>query len=178
MLLLGFWVLGIALIVFQTTVVPDLPLWMQQPDFIFIFCAYIAYRFPWFPALFLVFNFGWIMDVVAGVLPGYFSVSLLASLLVLKILTYKSPFREATSLIPYVGLSYFLVGLLLEFVYSVVLPEKVFNWSWNTATLRAVLIMVTTIVLFPLINRFYEFILKYRLRKKPFRARRHTLQKH
>lgn len=177
MLLLGFWVLGVSIIVFQTTLVLDLPRWMQQPDFIFILSAYVAYKFPWFPALFLVFNFGWIMDIVVGTFPGYFSLSFLFSMLVLKILTYKNPFRESSSLIPYVGLSYFIVGLFLEFAYTIVLPEKTFDWSWNGAISRAMLVMVVTIVLFPLFNRYSEFIMRYRMRKKSFRTKRPTFQK-
>ena len=73
MMVLVFWLLGVLLIVLQTTLLQYLPLWLGRPDFIFIFVAFVAYRFAWIPGIFLVFTLGWILDVVAGIQLGTIS---------------------------------------------------------------------------------------------------------
>ena len=61
-----FWLLGIGLIVAQTTLLQFLPAWVGRPDFVFILVAFCAYRFAWIPGIVVVFTLGWVMDVVAA----------------------------------------------------------------------------------------------------------------
>ncbi|MEE4135150.1 MAG: hypothetical protein V2I32_03665 [Desulforhopalus sp.] len=59
MILVGvFWLVGILLIIAQTTLVPFFPQWFGRPDFIFILVAFAAYRFAWIPGILLVFSLG------------------------------------------------------------------------------------------------------------------------
>jgi rod shape-determining protein MreD len=172
MMVLVFWLLGVLLIVLQTTLLQYLPLWLGRPDFIFIFVAFVAYRFAWVPGIFLVFTLGWILDVVAGVQLGIYPLMCLLTLTGLKLLTNKSPVKEATYQIPLVGISYFLVQMFMYFIYSLTAPDLLPEWSWGVTLQRTALVMVSSIPLFLLCNTLYEYLQKRQLRGKPPRRRR------
>ena len=171
MLVFAFWVLGITLIVAQTTLLQYLPMWLARPDFLFILVAFIAYRFAWIPGILLVFTLGWIMDIVAGIHLGIYPLICLLTFSALKGITNKSPVKESTYQIPLVGLCYLLVQLLFYFVCSLVLPEELPEWSWLVALQRTALVVISSIPLFLLFNSLYEYVQKRRLRGKPTRRR-------
>ncbi|BHH84345.1 rod shape-determining protein MreD [Desulforhopalus sp. 52FAK] len=172
MMVLIFWLLGVLLIVLQTTLLQYLPLWLGRPDFIFIFVAFVAYRFAWIPGIFLVFTLGWILDVVAGIQLGIYPLMCLLTLTGLKLLTNKSPVKEATYQIPLVGMSYFLVQMFMYFLCSLSSPDLVPEWSWGVTLQRTALVTVSAIPMFLLCNSLYEHLLKRQLRGKPPRRRR------
>lgn len=171
MLFFIFWLLGIALIVVQTTVLQSLPLWLGRPDFVFILVAFIAYRFAWIPGIVLVFSLAWIIDVVAGVSLGLYPLMCLLTFSALKLLTNKSVIKESTYQIPLVGLSYFLVQMFLYFISSLALTEDVQEWSWGLTLQRTGLLVVVAIPLFLLFSSLHEYLQKRRLRAKPLRRR-------
>lgn len=172
MMVLVFWLLGVSLIVLQTTLLQYLPLWLGRPDFIFIYVAFVAYRFAWIPGIFLVFTVGWILDVVAGIELGIYPLMCLLTLTGLKLLTNKSPVKEATYQIPLVGLSYFLMQMFIHFICSFTSPDLLPEWSWGVTLQRTALVMVSAIPLFLLCNSLYESLQKRLLRGKPPRRRR------
>ncbi len=174
MLFFSFWVLGIALIVVQTTLLQSLPMWLGRPDFVFIFVAFVAYRFAWIPGIVLVFTLAWTMDVVIGIHLGLYPLMCLLTFTGLKLLTNKSPIKESTYQIPLVGLSYFLVQMFLYFFNSLILPEDLPEWSWGLMLQRTALLVLASIPLFLLFSRLYEFLLNRRLRAKPLRRRPRT----
>jgi rod shape-determining protein MreD len=171
MLFFTFWLLGIALIVLQTTLLQSLPLWLDRPDFVFILVAFTAYRFAWIPGIALVFTVAWIMDVVTGVYLGLYPLMCLLTFTALKLLANKSAIKESTYQIPLVGLSYFLVQMSLCFIYSLTLPDDMSEWSWGITLQRTALLVVAAIPLFLLFNSLYEYLQKRRLRAKPLRRR-------
>ncbi|GAB6190942.1 hypothetical protein [Desulfocastanea catecholica] len=171
MLFFIFWLLGIALIVVQTTLLQSLPLWLGRPDFVFILVTFIAYRFAWIPGTVLVFSLAWIIDVVAGVYLGLYPLMCLLTFTALKLLTNKSVIKESTYQIPLVGLSYFLVQMFLYFISSLALTEDVQEWSWGLTLQRTALLVVVAIPLFLLFTSLYEYLQKRRLRAKPLRRR-------
>lgn len=171
MLVFVFWVLGIALIVMQTSLLPMFPTWAGPPDFVFILITFMAYRFAWIPGILLVFSLGWVMDVIASIHLGFYPLVCLITFTVLKTLTNKSPIKEVTYQIPLVGLSYFLVQMFYFFAYSITLPEMLPEWSWGKTIQRTILVIVSAIPLFLLFNTFYEYLLKRSLRAKPMRRR-------
>ena len=167
MLVFAFWVLGVALIVAQTTFLQYLPLWLVRPDFVFILVTFIAYRFAWIPGLVLVFSLG--MDNrccgrhLSRHLPPRPAWSSLPSS---KELPTKRLIKESTYQIPLVGLCYFLMQIFFYFIYSVLLPEELPEWSWVVACQRTSLVVFSAIPLFMLFNSLYEYIQKRRLRGK------------
>lgn len=171
MLVFTFWLLGIVLIVLQTTLLQSLPMWLGRPDFIFILVAFIAYRFAWIPGIAIVFSLGWVMDVVAGIYLGLYPLACLLTFTALKLLTNKSPIKESTYQIPLVGLSYFLVQMFIYFALSLALSEDLPELSWGLTLQRTALLVVAAIPLFLLFSSLYEYLQKRRLRAKPHRRR-------
>ncbi len=171
MLLVSFWMLGIALIVTQTTLMQLFPLWFGKPDFVFILVAFAGYRFAWIPGILLVFSLGWVVDVVAGIYLGFYPLLCLLTFTILKLLTNNSPVKESTYQIPLVGASYFLMQMFFYFVYSLTLPEELPEWSWGVTTQRTALIVISAAPLFLLFNSLFEYMKKRRKRSIPPRRR-------
>ncbi|MGW8193881.1 MAG: rod shape-determining protein MreD [Desulforhopalus sp.] len=171
MVMITFWLLGIALIVIQTTLLQYLPLWIGRPDFVFILVAFSAYRFAWIPGILLVFTLGWIMDVVAGIHLGFYPLMCLLTFTALKLVASRNPIKETTYQVPLVGLSYFLVQMFFYFIYSLVLPEALPEWSWGETIRRTILVFLSAIPAFLLFNSLYGYLEKRRLRAKPPRRR-------
>lgn len=171
MVFLSFWIFGVLLIIFQTTLLQFLPSWIGRPDFLFIFIAFLAYRFAWIPGIILTFSLSWIMDVVAGIHLGFYPLVCLLTFVGLKTLATKSPVKESTYQIPLVGLSFFLMQMFLYFVYSLSWPEVLPEWSWGQTLQRTGLIMVVAIPIFILSNAFMDYLRKRQMRSKPPRRR-------
>ena len=104
-----FLLIGIFLIVMQTTILQVLPAWFGFPDFVFILIAFLAFRFDWLSGCLLAFMLGWMMDVVSSIYLGMFVVKYLIVFFVLNMLTQNSPVKEAAYQVPLVGISYFLI---------------------------------------------------------------------
>jgi len=112
------------------------------------------------------------MDVVAGVHLGFYPLLCLLTFTSLKVLTNNSPVKESTYQIPLVGGSYFLIQMLYYFIYSLVLPEVLPEWSWSATTQRTALIVISAVPLFLLFNSLFEYVQKRRLQSRPPRRRR------
>ena len=167
MQLFVFWLVGIFLIVVQTTLLPYVPNWLGKPDFVFILVAFAAYHFAWVPGIILVFTLGWVIDVVAGIHLGFYPLMCLITFTALKLLTTRSPIKESTYQIPLVGLSYFLAQMFFYFIYSITLPTSLLEWAWGEALQRTVIVVVSAVPLFLLFGALYGKVEKRRLKAKP-----------
>lgn len=167
----AFWVLGICIIVVQTTLLQYLHPWLGRPDFLFIFIAFIAYRFVWISGILLVFSLGWIMDVVTGIQLGYYPLVCLVTFAILKSLSDNRLLKETAYQVPLVGLSYFIVCTLLHFSYSVVSSESLPEWSWGETLRQTALLTVSVIPIFVLCNSFFEYLERRRRKAKRNRRR-------
>ncbi len=171
MLLFLFWILGVVLIVLQTTVLQTVSYETGTPDLVFILVAFTGYRFAWIPGIILAFSIGWIMDIVAGIHLGFYPLLCLLTFASLKFLTSNSPVKESMYQIPLVGVSFFLIQMFFYFVYSLTLPEVLPEWSWALTSKRTALVIVAAMPLFILFNALFEFVQKRKIRSKPFRRR-------
>ncbi|MFW2364910.1 MAG: rod shape-determining protein MreD [Desulforhopalus sp.] len=171
MSMITFWLLGIGLIVAQTTLLQFFPIWVGRPDFVFILVTFCAYRFAWIPGVILVFTLGWVMDVVAGIHLGFYPLMCLLTFTALKLLSSRNPIKETTYQIPLVGLSYFLVQMFFYFIYSLVLPEVLPEWSWGQTLQRTIIVFLSAIPAFLLFNSLHGYVEKRRLRARPPRRR-------
>lgn len=166
-----FWILGVALVIAQTTVLQHLPPWLGRPDFLFIFVCFCAYRFAWVPGLILVFSLSWIMDVIVGIDLGFYPLLCLITFAVLKTLTRRSPVKEITYQLPLIGISYFFMQMFLYLAYSFSTPEILLEWSWGKMVQTTLLLVIAAIPLFVLLNLFYKYLLQRQLRANPPRRR-------
>jgi len=169
MLMTSFLLLGILLIVIQTTFFQFFPTW--RPDLVYILVTFIAYRFDWVRGFFLVFIFGWMMDVVSGMYLGTYPLQYFLVFVCLKILSENSPMKETAYQVPLVGISYFLVQMALYSIYSLTLPETIPEWSWSKVIVITMILVLVTIPCFLLFNSFFEYLQNRRLSPRIFRKR-------
>lgn len=173
MLTLVFMVIGVLLIVLQTSVFHMLPGSSGRPDMIFLLIAFAAYRFAWLPGILLAFAIGWIFDVLVGVNLGIYPLIALFEFCCLKLVAMNSPVKSAAYEIPLVGLGYFLMRMFVFFFSSLedVLPE----WSWGEVIRETLLLVLAAIPCFLLFNSLYEYLVERAKRAKP--ARRQTVRR-
>lgn len=162
MLILSFLVVGIALVVIQTSIVQFFPSWLESPDLIFILIAFIAYRFDWLRGLFFVICFSWIMDVVSGLYLGTYPLLYLFLFISLKLVKENSPVKEFAYQIPLVGIAFFAGYSCLYLFYSLALPGILPEWSWVKILQETFILIVATIPCFLLYNSLFERMSKHR----------------
>lgn len=156
MLILSFLVVGITLVVTQTSIFQFFPSWLGRPDLVFILIAFIAYRFDWLRGLLLVIVFSWIMDVVSGLYLGTYPLLYLFLFLSLKIFKENSPIKEVAYQVPLVGIAFFVGYSCLYLFYSLALPGILPEWSWVKIVQEAFILIVATIPCFLLYNSLFE----------------------
>ncbi len=160
MLFFVFLMLGIFVIVAQTTFLQLFPDWLGRPDFLYILISFAAYRFGWISGMVFVFTLGWMLDVVSGIHPGIYPLQSILVFSFLKLLTENSPLREGAYQVPLVGISYFIVQMGFYFFYSLMMPETLPEWSWNRIIQDTFILLLATIPLFVLLNSLYEILNK------------------
>lgn len=161
MQVLIFLLLAVFLVVAQTTVLHFLPYWMGRPDFIFILIAFIAYRFDWLRGGLLVFLSGWMLDVVSGVYLGADVIECVMLFIVLKLITQNNPIRQSAYQIPLVGVSYFLVQIVISIFYSFTEKGSASTWSIGMMVQETIIIVLASIPSFILFNALYEAVGNY-----------------
>ncbi len=151
-----FMLLGLLLIVLQTTVFMLNPVWVASPDLYYILVAYLAYRFDLLRGLIIIFPLSWTLDVFSGVVLGTYPTICFGAFFLLKIMAAKIPVRESLYQIPLTGVSYLLISRIVHLGLSFFEPGAIAPWSWIDMGIRVALMIVLAFPLF----RFFEFIYK------------------
>ncbi len=159
----AFLLVGIFLIVLQTTIVQVLPSWFGFPDLVFILIAFTAFRFDWLRGCLLAFVLGWMMDVVTGIYLGMFVVKYLIVFFPLHLLTQNTPIKESAYQVPLVGVSYFMIQFGFYVALTMASADLVSPWSWHRAVRETIILMIATVPCFLLFNSLYEYLLKRRV---------------
>jgi len=164
-----FILVGLLLIVLQTSVLMLSPVWVGSPDLYYILIAYLAYRFDLLRSLIIIFPLSWIMDVFSGVVIGTYPAICFGAFVLLKVIDTKIPVRESLYQVPLMGVSYLIVYKVVHTVIAFFLPETIAPWSWPEMFVRA---FILVLVAFPLF-RILEY-LNQRLQKRfvPFKMLR------
>lgn len=152
-----FFVVAILLVVLQTTLLMPTPVWLFAPDFYFIFIAYLASRFPIFPALALVYIVGLMLDVLTGTVLGMFSSLCFAGFGLIRLLADKLVYKEFLYSIPVVALSFFLLSALVYLVFDFLYPDQLVTWVWWEMIVRSLLVAAFTYPLFRLLDKVYAY---------------------
>lgn len=155
-----FLMLGVFLLVAQTSLFQLLPTSLGHPDFLYILIVFASYKFRWSTGLLYVYMLGWMMDAVSGIHPGFYPLQNVLVFVALKLLSENSPLKENTYQVPLVGLSYFFVQTIFYFLYSLILPETLPSWSWNKMIQETFILLLATIPAFVLLNFFHDFFKK------------------
>jgi rod shape-determining protein MreD len=163
MLVVAFLLVGMFLVVLQTTILQTLPAWFGFPDLVYILVAFLGFRFDWLRGTILSFALGWMMDVMTGIYLGVFVIKYLSVFLVINLLSQNSPVKESAYQVPLVGVSYFLAQIGFYTLLSMATADLVAPWSWNRTGRETIILMIATIPCFILFNSLYEYLLTRRV---------------
>lgn len=167
----AFVLVGIFLVIIQTTILQILPSWFGFPDLIFILVAFAAFRFDWLRGSIITFSLGWMMDVVSGIYLGMYVVKYLVVFFILNLLTQNSPVKESAYQVPMVGVSYFLIQIGTYAALTLAAAELVSPWSWNRVAMETIILMIATVPCFLLFNSLYEYLLTRRVAPRVVKKR-------
>ena len=145
------------LVVLQTTLLMPTPVWLFAPDFYFIFIAYLASRFTIFPALFLIYALGLMLDVLAGTLLGMFSSLCFVGFALIRLFVNKMVYRDFLYSIPLIAVSFFLLSALVYLIFDFLYPEQLVPWVWWEMIVRTLLVAAFTYPLFRLLDMVYAY---------------------
>lgn len=164
-----FILIGLLLVVLQTSVLTFTPVWVSSPDLYYILVAYLAYRFDLLRSLIIIFPISWLMDVFSGVIIGMYPAICFVSFVLLKLMDTKIPVRESLYQIPLAGLCYLVVHKIVHIFLSVAATDPIAPWSWPEMFAKVFLLVIFAFPLF----RFFEYV-NTRLQRNfiPFRMLR------
>lgn len=170
-LTVAFLILGVLLVVLQTTVMQMMPGDFSRPDLVYLLVAFAAYKLPWLPGILLAFTVGWVLDVLIGVNLGYYPLQFLFVYVCLKVVSLNSPVKESAYQIPMVGLSYFLLQITVYVLSAMTLQYGQPRWSWVHIIQETLLLIFAAIPCFLLFNSLYEYLQNRVARSRPARRR-------
>jgi len=153
MFVVGFFCIGLVLIIAQTTIFMVNPVWSGAPDLYFVLVAYLAYRHDVLRSLIILLPLAMIFDVLSGLILGMYPALFLLGFFVLKFLSDRLPVRESLYQLPMIGAVYLLVNWIVYICIRLAAPELLVPWSWPVMLLRAVLVALFAYPLF----RFFDF---------------------
>ncbi len=157
MTIIFFIIVGILLVILQTTLLMPTPVWPFAPDLYFIFVAYLASRFAAFPALITVYILGLMLDVLAGTVLGMYSSLCFAGYALIRLFADKNVYRDFFFSIPLISLSFFLLSALMYLVFDFLYVDQLVSWSWWEMLVRTVLVAALTYPLFRLLDMVYAY---------------------
>ncbi len=165
-----FSLIGAAIIVIQSTLLPAFPEWLARPDLLFVLVSFVAYTFSWVNGLVFVFILGWLVDSVSGIYLGVFPLQYVLVFSLLKIVCEKSPLKEVAYQIPLVAVSYFVSKIAFYVLFAFILPETLSEISWMKVIQETIILVVVTVPMFLFFSRLYEYLsdkrIGYRVLKK------------
>ncbi len=163
MITLIFILLGVFLLIAETSFLQFFPHWLGRPDLVFILLVFTAYKFDWFRGLFVAFVLGWVADILSGMYLGTYLIQALMLFAIVKFLSQNSSVKETAYQIPLVGISYFVVQCFFYLFFTMAQPDTLPSWSWSRVTQETLIVLVASIPCFVFFNWLYEKLKKRRL---------------
>ena len=158
MLIIGFILVGLLLIVLQTTLFMFTPTWAAAPDLYYILVAYLAYRLDLFRGVIILLPLSSILDVFSGTIIGMYPAICFTGYFLLKFISVKMPLRESLYQVPMVAVSYLAVSRLVFLLLDFMQPDTLVPWSWPLELLRAGMVVLFAFPLFRFFSFFQQFL--------------------
>lgn len=161
MFIIFFFLLGLSLLIIQTTLFSAMPDWLGRPDLLFIFIIFITVRLEIIQGAFLILLLGLIMDIFSGIFLGLYPVTNLILFFVIHFLSRRFIISELPQQIPLVLTCYLFTSTMIFISTAILEPENILPWNWKAIFFQMLLLAILTIPFFAL----YDFLLS--LRNKP-----------
>lgn len=142
MYIIIFLILGILILVLQTTFLQLLPPWLGKPDILFLLIVYISCQSDILRGSVLILLLGLLMDVFSGVFLGLYPVIYLLVFAFIKGISRKIAINEFAYQVPLAVISYLFVSIgMFLFSFSLA-PDTPPQWSWGTILLQLLMLAV------------------------------------
>ncbi|MDD2465472.1 MAG: hypothetical protein PHI97_15860 [Desulfobulbus sp.] len=159
MVVVNFILVGLLLVILQTTVFMPKLVWLPAPDFYFVLVAFLAYRLELLHSLIILFPLACFLDVLCGTVLGSYALICFGCFFFVKTIAGKLPIRETLYQIPLIGVAYLVVHWLVYLLLNFLQPGQLVPWSWWQMLIRALLVVVLGYPLF----YFFEKVRKFSL---------------
>jgi rod shape-determining protein MreD len=157
MFIVIFLILGILILVVQTTFLQLLPAWLGQPDILFLLIIYIACQEEILAGAVVILLLGLLMDVFSGVYLGLYPVIYLLIFAFIKGISRQITINEFAYQIPLAVIGYLLVSIFM-FIFSYLLePDSLPQWSWGTIILQLLMLAVIGAPVFGVFDAIMNF---------------------
>ena len=180
MVVVNFIVIGLLLVILQTTIFMPRVAWMPAPDFYFVLVAFLAYRMEFLHSLIILFPLACFLDVLCGTVLGSYALLCFGCYFLVKTISGKLPIKETLYQIPLIGAAYLIVHYLVYLLLDFLQPDHLVSWSWWQMLSRAAMVVALGYPLFYFFEKVRKFSIgsflpwnRLRLRTDN-RRRRHT----
>ncbi len=161
MVVIHFIIVGLLLVVVQTTLFMPNPVWLLAPDLYYVLVAYLAFRLDLLRGLIILFPLACILDVLSGTVLGMYALLCFGAYFFLRQVSARLPINEVLYQIPLIALSYPAISWLVYVLLDFLGPGQQAAWSWWKIGVRAVLVAACTFPLFFL----FDVVVKYSHRR-------------
>lgn len=152
-----FFILGILVLVLQTTFLHLLPAWLGKPDILFLLIIYISCQSEHLRGAVIIVLLGLLMDVFSGVFLGLYPVIYLLVFAFIKGISRRVAINEFAYQVPLALISYLFVNIGM-FMFSFFLqPESPPQWSWGAILLQLVMLGVIGAPVFGFLDSCMNF---------------------
>jgi rod shape-determining protein MreD len=156
MLTLSFILVGLFLVLIQTTLFMPSPLWLASPDFYYILVGYLAYNVTFLRGILVLLPVSMVLDIYSGTIIGMYPTLCYLGYFLLKFMVAKMPVRKSLYQLPLVAISYLFVNWILLLALGFFQPQVIVGWEWLPILFRSLLIYIFSFPLF----RFFTFLEK------------------
>jgi rod shape-determining protein MreD len=150
-----FLIVGIGLLVLQTSIFPLLPTWLGRPDPLFVLIVYAALRLDVYQGAILTLVFSLLLDIFSGPFLGLYPVTYLPLFVILKTMAANLTIHETSHQVPLTLASYLFAAVGLFVFASLLMPEDTLYWSWRAILVQLFLLAILTIPLFQLYDAIW-----------------------
>lgn len=161
MVVVNFIVVGLLLVILQTTICMPSPVWLFAPDCYYVLVGYLAYRLDLLRSLIVLFPLVCMLDVLSGTVLGMYAIYCFSGYFLIRFIAEKLPVNESLYQIPLIGTSYLLVSWGVYWCIRFFEPGEIVSWSWWRMLIRAASVSLLTYPLFYV----FDLVLKYSQRR-------------
>jgi len=153
-------ILGIFILVVQTTLLQLFPAWLGKPDILFLLIVYLACQEGILRQVVVVLLLGVLMDVFSGVFLGLYPVIYLLVFVFIKGVARQIAIHEFAYQVPLAVISYLFVSIGM-FVFSFFIgPDSLTQWPWGTVLLQLLILAIIGTPVFAFFDAIIDFYRK------------------
>ena len=157
MFIVIFLLLGILLLVLQTTFLQLLPAWLGKPDILFLLIVYVSCQPEGVRGAVVVLLLGLFMDVFSGVFLGLYPVIYLLVFAFIKGISRRIAIDEITYQVPLAVISYLFVSIAMFLLSFSLASDTPPQWYWGTILLQLLMLAVIGIPVFGVFDAIMNF---------------------